>query len=157
MKGSALRSKTKSFFVYSTPLLLILILYMLGFRFVVILTDSMEPSIPRGSLAVTAPLWLCKPDEGSIILFRIELGGHEYYVMHRIVKMDSCIYTKGDNREFIDPWVLDEEKIIGINIVAFPLLGYILMFLKLPVMLAVVFASTYYGVVVLLKRLGVQQ
>ena len=93
----------------------------------------------------------------EVLFFRIELGEHEYCVMHRIVKIGDGIYTKGDNREFIDPWILSEEKIIGINVISIPLLGYMLMFLKISVMLVVVFASTYYVASALLKRFGVYQ
>jgi len=152
MKGSVLRRKTKSFLIYFTPLLLIIILYILGFRFVVVLTNSMEPSIPRGSLAVAAPLWLCKLDEGKVVLFRIELGEHKYYVMHRIVKIDSSIYTKGDNRGFVDPWVVSAKNIIGVCLFSIPVLGYILLFLKIIAVFVLVFATVYYFSFFIVKR-----
>ena len=112
---------------YITPILILIILYIMGFRIIVPLTDSMEPTIPRGSLAVTAPVWLVKPKIGDVILYRIRIT-NEYLVLHRVVGATQEGYmTKGDNRVFRDPWTVRAKDIVGVAVLTVPILGWLLL------------------------------
>jgi len=112
---------------YLAPILILIILYILGFRLVVPLTDSMEPTIPKGSLVLTAPAWLVKPNVGDVILYRIKIT-NEYLILHRVVGATQEGYlTKGDNRAFRDPWTVRAEDVEGVAVLAVPLLGWILL------------------------------
>lgn len=113
--------------LFFTPVLLVLILFFLGFKYVIVLTDSMEPTIPSGALVVTAPL---EPGNNSVILFNIEIGGHSTLVLHRLVVLNGKAYTKGDNRDIHDPWSIDETDILGVAVLTIPFLGYVFLFLK---------------------------
>lgn len=117
-------------FFYCSPILVLFVLYLLGFRFVAVLTDSMEPSVPRGSLVVTVPIWMHAPRPGDVVLYRLKITG-EYLVLHRIVGVEKGGFvTRGDNRVFRDPWVVRPENVVGTAVVTVPLLGYLLLVLK---------------------------
>jgi len=138
---------------YFLPLALILILYVLGFRFVVPLTDSMSPSIPPGSLVVTAPTWIVKPSPGSVILYRVNLSGYVFLVLHRVLSVEgSTLRTKGDARSFADPWLVRSENVEGVAIFSVPLLGWILLALKPAAILAAAGIASYYAASYAVKR-----
>jgi len=134
--------------------MVVLILYVFGFRVVVPLTDSMSPSIPPGSLVVTAPPWLLHPSPGSVILYRVNLSGCTFLVLHRILSVEgSTLRTKGDAREFIDPWLVDPGNIEGVAILSIPVLGWILLVLKPASILALAGVATYYAVSYAMNRI----
>jgi len=145
-------SKYVSFLPFLIPLFIVIILYVLGFRYVVVLTDSMEPNVPRGSFCVVAPTWFMSPEEGSVVLYEVELGNSRYVILHRIVKIAVVVYTKGDNRGFVDPWVVSAKNIIGVCLFSIPVLGYILLFLKIIAVFVLVFATVYYFSFFIVKR-----
>jgi len=135
----------KSFLPYLTPLIAVVVLFLLGFKVVIVLTDSMEPAVPRGSLSVTAPTWIVKPSCGDIILYKVRFEKGEWLIMHRIVNASgSTYYTKGDNRGFRDPWVVSEENIEGVHVFSVPMVGYLFLLLKVFIILMVVFALAYW-------------
>ena len=148
------RGKSKaSFLLFSIPLVLVLILYLLGFRYAVVLTDSMNPAIPQGSLAITAPMWLKKPVVGDIVFYEAEIGNNKYPIIHRIIRIeDDTIYTKGDNRSFHDPWTTTWKNIVGVAIVAIPYLGWILFILRTPLTLIIIFMTIYYIVSKIMQK-----
>jgi len=113
--------------------LILILLYVFGFRFVVVLTDSMEPSIPTYSLVVTAPTWVLSPSNGSVILYRLCLPNNaSFMVLHRVVgTTGNYLLTKGDNRGFRDPWYVGYEDIVGVAFLVIPFLGIISLILKL--------------------------
>jgi len=129
--------------LYLTPIFFVLILYALGFRFVVPLSDSMEPVIPRGSLVVTAPTWILSPKVNDTILFEVEVGNHSFPVLHRAIGLSGeGFYTKGDNRCFRDPWVA--RNVIGVAVLCIPMLGYVMLILKPVLMLALIGLGIFY-------------
>ena len=140
-----LKHELKSFLPYLTPLIAVIVLFLLGFNVVIVLTDSMEPAVPRGSLSVTAPTWIIKPSYGDIVLYKARFGKGEWLIMHRIVNASgSTYYTKGDNREFRDPWTVPKENIVGVHMFSVPILGYLFLLLKIFIILMVVFTLAYW-------------
>jgi len=90
---------------------LFIFLYVLGFRIVIVLTDSMSPTIPPFSFVFVAPARIVKPTNGSIVLFKF----YNHLVLHRIVGMnESKVITKGDNRNFVEYSRIDD--IVGVAI-----------------------------------------
>ena len=127
--------KIKSFLSYAPlflPPLILTLLYVFGFRFVVVLTDSMEPSIPTYSLVVTAPTWVLSPSNGSVILYRLYLPNNaSFMVLHRVVgTTGNYLLTKGDNRGFRDPWYVGRDDVVGVVVLTIPYLGVALLILK---------------------------
>lgn len=94
--------------------------FLFGYRTTFVLTGSMEPQIPIGSILLERK---CEEEEalfvGDIITFLVDEGNDFYRVTHRIVKTDGVFfYTKGDANPEIDNWYITmddvESKVIYI-------------------------------------------
>ncbi|USG99996.1 signal peptidase I [Thermococcus argininiproducens] len=108
-------------------LILFVLLHLLGFKSVIVLTDSMEPMIKPFSLVIVSPRNDIKI--GDVILYEVELSKKKYKVLHRVVDIKEMgkgvIYiTKGDNREHADAWYVNKENIIGKLFISLPYVGY---------------------------------
>lgn len=77
---------------------------------------SMEPTLSTGDLAV---LYRSEAYEvGDIVAFEIPEGGT---VIHRIIEVSPDGYRfQGDNRDFHDPWVLEETDVLGRQVLSVP-------------------------------------
>ena len=104
---------------------------LLGFKTYAVLSGSMEPVLPVGSMAYVKP---SQPEEitpGDIITYAMA-GNDAMRVTHRVVEVDSVektFITKGDTNEVEDGPVAFDRLIgrMGFNI---PYLGYLTVFLK---------------------------
>lgn len=89
-------------------------------RFVPVLSNSMAPEMPTGSLAVTVPVPQAEVSAGDVIVFT-DPDDPTKRVIHRVESMFSAedaaqlvgwqpgmiaLHTKGDNNEYADPWIL---------------------------------------------------
>ncbi|ASJ02110.1 S26 family signal peptidase [Thermococcus profundus] len=141
-------------------LLIVVFHFAFGFQYVVILTDSMKPTINPGDLVVTRPV---SPDElhvGDIILYRVTVGDSTYRITHRIVDVrtdeDGNLYyvTRGDNRKYADPWRVYPDQVVGRVVLRIPGVGNVL--LRAPLIAAVSFivlmASIAYEIGVILTE-----
>lgn len=116
-----------SYAIFSV-LILFLFLHLLGFKSVVVLTNSMVPEIRPFSLVIVSPV--DNINVGDIILYEIELSNRKYKVLHRVVdikeKGGNIVYiTKGDNREYVDAWYVSKEEVVGKLLISIPYIGYI--------------------------------
>ena len=125
-----MRNFLESFLTYILffALILFILLHLLGFKSVVVLTDSMEPMISPFSLVIVSPESDIKI--GDVILYEVELSKKKYKVLHRVIdikeKKDQIVYiTKGDNRRYADAWYVNRENIIGKLLFSLPYLGYV--------------------------------
>ncbi|WP_297508600.1 signal peptidase I [Thermococcus sp.] len=93
--------------------------FVFGFQYVVILTDSMKPSINPGDLVITKPVDPSELRVGDVILYEVHIGGNTYRITHRIVEIKTdpsgryYLVTKGDNRKYADPWNVYPEQVLG--------------------------------------------
>ncbi|NJE10865.1 signal peptidase I [Thermococcus sp. MAR1] len=154
-------SKIISFILYFllfSVALIVILHFVFGFQYVVILTDSMQPEINPTDLVVTRPV---SPDElhvGEVVLYRVEIGNATYKITHRIVgmKTDSSgrfyYVTKGDNRNYTDPWRVYPEQVIGKVALVIPKVGVVWYYTPLIVfgLFLVVIASLAYDLAWLL-------
>lgn len=99
----------------------VFILSFVGFaRFVPVLSDSMAPDMPKGSLAVMRPMPQDSVTAGDVIVFTAPDGSHRR-VIHRVQHVygveeaeqirnwtadRAFLLTKGDNNAQADPWLL---------------------------------------------------
>ena len=125
-----MRKLLESFLAYILffALILFILLHLLGFKSVVVLTDSMEPMISPFSLVIVSPESDIKI--GDVILYEVELSKKKYKVLHRVIdikeKKGQIVYiTKGDNRRYVDAWYVSRENIIGKLLFSLPYLGYV--------------------------------
>lgn len=101
---------------------------LLELRPVVILSGSMEPEIPTGSIA-----FISGADRrgvpGRIVAYELQ----DHLVVHRIYSGDSDgqnFITKGDSNDTPDPAPVSADQIRGRVIGMVPYLGYAAMFLR---------------------------
>jgi signal peptidase I len=88
-----------------------------------VVSGSMEPYVPRGSLVVVAPEQLGLGDVGA---YRLEEGGKTYVIVHRVVGLGEGFYVfKGDAVDGVEKVPVD--RVIGSVVLAIPYVGYVYM------------------------------
>lgn len=107
------------------------------YRTVTVLTSSMRPSMPEGSVILQTPVDPGKVRVGDVITYRIPVEDHRV-VTHRVVQLlergrHPVVRTKGDAVGSVDPWVarLTGEKVWRVR-ASVPKLGYALEALRRP-------------------------
>lgn len=104
---------------------------LFGIKPFVVLSGSMEPTIPTGS-CVFVNTKDTNVDEGDIITFSLSTGkDSSVFVTHRVNQItdDGLIQTKGDNNDSPDGY-LESDAVIGTVMFHIPVLGQILDFLQ---------------------------
>ncbi|MBQ8305586.1 MAG: signal peptidase I [Blautia sp.] len=115
-----------AFFIFPAAGIVILVLFLYGYQSYVILSGSMEPAIPTGSLVITDTRHQ-SPEPGEIITYQ----AGENCITHRVVAvMDGQVITRGDANDGADPFPVRNSQIIGIVRASIPLVGYLIMILK---------------------------
>ena len=94
-----------------------------------ILSGSMAPQMPVGSLVLATRAPLASVRKGDVIVFHIPIGDH-HTTAHRIVKVieggaHPVVRTKGDANAQPDPWNarLDESTVWKVR-ATLPVIGY---------------------------------
>ena len=117
---------------------LLLVPKLLGYTQYAVISGSMEPNIPVGSIVYDKE---AEPEEleiGDVITYR--LSG-DTLVTHRIVAIDEAaqtVQTKGDANESEDGAPVPYSEIVGLKAFHVPLLGYISIYGKTPLGIAAV-------------------
>lgn len=99
-----------------------------------ILTGSMEPRMPPGTLVVTRPVDPADLAIGSVVTYQLE-SGESQVVTHRVVGIgvdgdgETVFRTQGDANEVADPLPVRAEQIRGERWYAVPYLGRVGTFL----------------------------
>jgi len=103
-----------------------------------VLTGSMEPKIPKGSVVINQ--WADQKDLkiGDIITYQHPSDKKIIYVTHRIVEIDKTgllwrFETKGDANPASDFGLITQAGTEGKVILMIPLIGYLIEFFKTPV------------------------
>lgn len=112
---------------------------IVGYQTFVILTDSMEPTIPVGSLVVSKDV-----EEGedippdTIISFHVDRLGDDVIFTHYFKKKEADetgkerYYTQAENADRYDDYKTYREDILGTYIFHIPYAGKIVQFLQSP-------------------------
>jgi len=101
-----------------------------GIKSFVVLTGSMTPSIPQGSVIFTKKAYAY--EKGDVISF--DLSGRN--VTHRInaieqdVNGDIYFETKGDANNAVDSELVNSSAVIGKSVFHLPYVGKVILFLK---------------------------
>lgn len=122
---NSLRSKISKFIntILTILLALTLVLFIMGFRGLTVVTNSMYPVINRGDLVIVNTIDK-NIDRNNIIAFKVS----DKVVIHRVVDKTTVngeiVYiTKGDANSNKDPWLLRESNIIGKAVLTIPYFG----------------------------------
>lgn len=95
-----------------------------------VLTQSMEPGLPPGTLVVVAPKPVGDIRIGDVITYQVEQG-RATLVTHRVISKSvnsdgkTSFITMGDNNDLADPNPVTEGQIRGTLRYSIPLLGYV--------------------------------
>ncbi|MCR2793301.1 signal peptidase I [Microbacterium sp. zg.Y625] len=94
-----------------------------------VLTQSMEPRLPPGSLVVIKPTPVDDIAVGDVITYQIR-SGEAAVVSHRVVSKtyadgELTFITKGDNNAAVDPEPVQAVQIRGTLWYSLPLLGWV--------------------------------
>ena len=94
----------------------------------VVLSGSMEPNYPTGSVILTNTT----PDEiGTQDVITYRTG--EELITHKVIRMnDEGYVTKGDNNQMEDPGTVSPDQVVGKVISCIPYVGYLVLFLHRP-------------------------
>ena len=106
----------------------------LGWKTEIVLSGSMEPSIPTGSVVVTRPVAPESIHVGDVIIYSFLAGPG--LTTHRVVKIDSgtglSFITKGDANKDPDPNPVSPVQVAGIVAFDIPYAGYLIAFIRTP-------------------------
>lgn len=94
----------------------------------VVLSGSMEPNIPTGSVVFTN-----KNDKenlriGDVVTFGLSTGDDSVFVTHRVYKLDeekNLVQTKGDANDHADNFI-SKDAVVGTVICYIPRIGFLL-------------------------------
>ena len=110
-----------------------------AYRTLTVLSASMRPTIPEGSVAVVTPVPLGQVRVGDVITYRIPVGDRRV-VSHRVVEVveggdHPVVRTRGDANPAPDPWLarLDTGPAWRVR-AAVPKLGYLIQSLRQPLL-----------------------
>lgn len=110
---------------------------LLGWGQYVVLSGSMEPKLPVGSIVIAKPYENQELKEGDIITY--QLSGDKK-VTHRVyaVNDDGTYITKGDANNAEDAGSVTKDRIEGIFFMDIPYLGFITTNAKSPLGIAAI-------------------
>ena len=110
---------------------------IMGYDGYVVVSGSMEPNIPVGSLVYIKEVSFDDISVGDIITFKMG----DNVVTHRVNMIDQenqMIQTKGDANDSADGSMLSMDNVLGKMAFSVPLIGYITTFAKSPLSIAVI-------------------
>lgn len=124
-----------SFLLFVVLLALAALLFLpklLGYQEMAVLSGSMEPKFPVGSIVYVKELPFEKLKTEDVITYRIS---GDTYVTHRITEIlneERSVRTKGDANDNVDSSPVAETQIVGKAYFSVPLIGYISIYAKTP-------------------------
>jgi signal peptidase len=112
---------------------------LMGANLLVVVSQSMEPTIPMGSIVVSHPQAVDEEiSVGEVITFSVaDLGSEEVFVTHRVVEairngVDVRYRTQGDGVNESDLILVAPDQIVGRMWFSLPLVGYLVAFIRTP-------------------------
>jgi signal peptidase len=106
-------------------LIIAIIGFVLGYRGLVVVSNSMYPVFQRGDIVVIDTNGMDHINKSDIVAFIVK----DKIIIHRVVgeenRRGEILYsTKGDANNNTDPWIIHREQIIGRYVYMIPLIGY---------------------------------
>ncbi len=104
--------------------------FLVGGKALTVLTQSMEPGLPPGTLIVVRPTPVDHISIGQVLTYQIE-SGKPALISHRVISRingldgTTSFKTLGDNNDVADPNVVQEIQVVGTLWYSIPKLGYV--------------------------------
>jgi len=117
---------------------------LMGSNLLVVQSQSMEPAVPMGAVAVTRMVPAANVVQGDVITFRANAGfGNGDLITHRVIGVDDrgdevLFETKGDASEEPDIDLVPGSDLLGKVWFAVPLVGFALAFIRTPLGFAII-------------------
>ncbi len=113
---------------------------LVGIKPYVVLSGSMEPAIPTGSV-VFVDIHDTDVSVGDIVTYKLpSVNGGEILVTHRIIQEeDGNWITKGDANDVEDLSQVTQEQIVGSYCFLIPMVGYLIAQLNRKILMVIVF------------------
>jgi signal peptidase len=130
----------------------------MGYRAEPILSGSMEPTLPVGSLAVIREVPATGVERGDVVTFDTP-GEKNSLTTHRIVAVERdgsrvAYRTRGDANTSDDPWLLAPRGTMGELALDIPYAGYATRWLAQPeVRTGVVIVGALFAFLIILRRI----
>jgi len=100
-------------------------------RFEPVLSGSMEPAIPVGSIVLIKPVDIENLKSGDVICYR---ASDTMLVTHRIIEVkESGFVTQGDANEEADIKTVNNREVVGSVVLTVPFIGYLGSFVRTPI------------------------
>lgn len=118
--------------------LLMIVPRFLGYETMAVISGSMEPFIPVGSVVYAKAVDAEDLKEGDVITYEVNEGTR---VTHRIASIDKenkQIITKGDANEVEDGAPVEYNQVVGRADYHVPFLGYLTVYIKTPLGIAAI-------------------
>jgi signal peptidase len=130
----------------------------MGYRAEPVLSGSMEPTLPVGSLAVVKEVPATDVDRGDVVTFNTP-EDENTITTHRIAAVERegsrTVYrTRGDANTTDDPWQLTQRGTMGELVVDIPYAGYVTRWFAQPeVRTPVVILASLLALLIILRRI----
>ena len=114
-----------------------------GYENFAVISGSMEPNMPVGSIVYASPEEFNDIKVNDVISFKVN---SETMVTHRVVEIDKenqSFITKGDANDVNDAAPVNYSQVIGVVKMCIPFLGYITMYIRTPLGIAVLFGIVF--------------
>lgn len=127
--------------IFVILLILVLLLFVpnfIGFKTFSVISGSMEPNIPVGSLVYTKSIEFGDLKAGDVISYKLS---EDTMVTHRIDTVNEeqrTLVTKGDANDNVDSVEVQENQVVGKVVFSIPLLGFIAIYSRTPIAIVVV-------------------
>ena len=112
---------------------LVIIAPFVGWHMDSVLSGSMEPTIPVGSMVISGPVSASDIHVDDIIVYRED----NTEVCHRVIAVEEGtslrFTTKGDANRAPDSKPVTPEQVTGRHVATIPLAGYLVHFIKTPI------------------------
>ena len=134
------------------------VLSHMGYRAEPVLSGSMEPTLPVGSLAVVKEVSAADVDRGDVVTFNTP-GDPNSFTTHRIASVDQdgsrTVYrTRGDANSSDDPWRLTQRGTMGQLVFDIPYAGYVSGWLaRADVRTAAIVLASLLALLIILRRI----
>lgn len=126
------------FFILLILVLLLFVPNFVGFKTFSVISGSMEPDIPVGSLVYTKSVKFEDIEIGDVISYKLS---EDTMVTHRVNSINAennTLITKGDANDDVDGSEVQKSQIVGKVILTVPYLGYMAIYSRTPLAIVAV-------------------
>ncbi len=122
-------------------LILVLLLFVpnfVGFKTFSVISGSMEPNIPVGSLVYTKSVEFEDLEVGDVVSYKLSENTMVTHRVNSINTDNNTLITKGDANDNVDGSEVQNSQIVGKVIFTVPYLGYMAIYSRTPLAIVAV-------------------